>query len=509
MKKLIGLLFILSLAYVSLNGQVGFNMSNSTTAIKSLADSNELLTLIPDGGTLSYRYRFDSGKENNANFIKLYSWLEKRNRHLQVIFCAGDSVDNVSALNTLKLNGVKIEVIECQNEAFYPAGGYNFTWAKYEPVLLRMSAEFKPIYPDAYLSIPLAPRASDAGVLGGNGSHKKWNDAAFAFINSSDLKLAVSIHIYYNSNEIPQVGTSTDETGTGEKGTFPIKRVFTGDNNDLTYWTNVYNQRKPAALFDPELNYIHSRCDVPVYVTETGIVGTGYLNGSYVHAAVIFELMNLYGQDSRVNSFNIHAGIGNSRTSTLAPRQTFDNRDLENLYNVTTPSWDAVTLYLSERGSIINYFEQPVLSEGEYFLWFLNNGTEINPTFNLEQGLKAEFSVHSISATKINAIGTSMAFTNKGSVIGQDITGITEGKIINPISFGYVRAVVTRSCYDTTYTVMDTSYITTYTPAECPKRCSRFFYSLFNVKTCSGCGVMIETKRLVLTPRIVTEEICN
>jgi hypothetical protein len=32
---------------------------------------------------------------------------------------------------------------------------------------------------------------------------------------------------------------------------------------------------------------------------------------------------------------------------------------------------------------------------------------------------------------------------------------------------------------------------------------------LFNVKTCSGCGVMIETKRLVLTPRIVTEEICN
>jgi hypothetical protein len=81
------------------------------------------------------------------------------------------------------------------------------------------------------------------------------------------------------------------------------------------------------------------------------------------------------------------------------------------------------------------------LSEGEYFLWFLNNGAEINPTFNLEQGLKAEFTVHSISATKINAIGTSMAFTNKGSVIGQDITGITEGKIINPISFGYVHVI--------------------------------------------------------------------
>lgn len=433
--------------------QIGFNMANTTSSIYSLADSNLILDVIPEGGTLSFRYRHDKddmGKEViNMDFIKLYHWVEQHNRHLSVIFTAGDgnNVETFAALQELKDYFVEVPVIEFINEAFYKAGGYSFNWSLYEPVLTTFINGAKAIFPDAYISIPLAPRASDSGVKGSTSSHKTWNDAAFSYITlHPQYKLAISIHLYFNGNETEAIGSvTTDETGTDERGTYPTPRVYNyqTDTKDLVYYTSIYNQTDPLELWEPALSYLKSRTSVPVYVTEIGIAGTGFLNGSYVYAAKMFEVLCFYGFDSRIKSININAGIGKSRTSCVAKRQTFDVRDINNPTNVSTPTWDAVALYqrLQSAGSVYKYVDGISFDRaGTYNCWYLNNSTVKSPIVTLPSNLEiTNITVNSINATRIDAIATSMAHTNKGSVLGiNEVTKIVQGTDIQPVSFGYV-----------------------------------------------------------------------
>jgi hypothetical protein len=439
--------------------EIGFNMPNATSSILTLSDSTYLLELIPEGDSLSFRYRYDKddmGKPvSNTDFIALYKWLEKKDRHLSVIFTAGDgnNSETFDALSELKANAIKPTVIEFVNEAFYTSGGYSFNWSLYEPVLKTFIEGSKQIFPDVSVSIPLAPRSTDSGIKGATKSHKTWNDAAFTFVNTNpQYSLAVSVHIYYNGNEIAAIGSvTTDEVGTNEKGTYPVKRVYNyqTDVADKEYFSNIYSQADPLELWEYELSYINSRTMVPVYVTEIGIAGTGLLNGSYVYAAKVFEALCMYGFDSRIKSINVNAGIGKSRTSAVAKRETFDVRDLDNKNNVSTPTWDAVTLYkrLQNLGGVYEYEDGVFLDkEGTYTFWYLNNGTSKIPTAKTSSDLTvSDYSVYSINATRIDAIATSMAHTSKGSVIGiNEVTKIVQGDEISDVSFGYITFTVER-----------------------------------------------------------------
>lgn len=435
--------------------QIGFNMANTTSSIYGIADSNALLNLIPEGDTLSFRYRHDKDDMGkvvvNTDFIQLYNWLEGRNRHLHVIFTAGDgnNVETFEALSELKDYFIDVPVIEFVNEAFYKAGGYNFNWSLYEPVLTTFIEGAKQIFPNAYYSIPLAPRATDSGVKGTTNSHKTWNDAAFNYINThTQYKLAVSIHIYFNGNEVEALGgIKTDETGTDAKGTFPIPRIYNyqTDTQDDLYFSNINEQVDPLELWEPELTYLKSKTTVPIYVTEIGIVGTGFLNGSYVYAAKMYEVLCMYGFDNRIESININAGIGKSRTSCLAKRQTFDVRDLDNPINVSTPTWDAVSLFMRLQGNQnVSKYERGMTFDraGIYYCWFTDGLTE-SPVATVASTLTIASSIHSISANKISSIATSMAHTKNGSVIGvNEVTLIVDGAEPRPISFGYIKFTV-------------------------------------------------------------------
>lgn len=431
---------------------IGWNMPNATTTIKSAADTTSLLDFIPQGGSFSWRDRFDKGDESTQNIINIYNTLARSNRYFNDIFTAGDdpAVDYIAAIRSLKNAGVPVNVVEYVNEAFYPAGGYNFTWSLYEPGLIAFCNLIKVNWPEMIVSIPLAPRASDAGVMSGSNLHKQWNDAAFAFITAHpEYKLGVSIHIYYTGAEVPAMGgVFTDETGATVRGTWPAKRIYNyqTDFTDDAYWTNIYNQADPSKLWDPELAYIRSRTSAPIYVTECGFVNTGTLNGSYVYGAKIWELLNKYGSDTRLSSINVHAGFTASTPGAFGPRKTFDVRDKNNLNNVSGPTWDAEQLYLQQMGIKLPYADGITLGEGTYSLWYMNNGFERLPIIIPAAGCIVNMqTIYGVTAKRISSIGRNMEFTLKGSVLGADeVTRPTEVGSIKPISFGYISVQVTK-----------------------------------------------------------------
>lgn len=447
--------------------KVGLNMPNAVETIKTAQDSALFLQLLPPGGTFSWRDRYDKHNEQPEAIVKMYNYLySQQGRGFSDIFVATDSftvAQNVAAITTLVNGGVPVPAVEYVNEAFYPAGGYSFNWAKYEANLLPFITAVNAAHPGIVFALPLAPKPLTVFTKeqGGSSAHDSWNNALFAFVAAHpQYKFGVSLHIYYTGAFVPVLGDVTSDA-TDAKGRIvvPAKRVYNyaTDTLDNTYWRNVFMQSEPTQFWEPMLNYIASK-GLPGYITECGYIAAGDLNGSWVFAAKAFELVNMYGNDARLASFNYHAGVTKSRVGALAPRQTYDVRNPENPNNVTTPTWDAFSMYFNAQGGLYKYQTAfNVTQPGTYSLWFVNGDNGFTPVITATEGLQFTYTIDAVTATRWGAIATSMASTSKGSVLGPQEVQVVKGlTTVPPLAFGYIVVTVTTApiygCMDATAT---------------------------------------------------------
>jgi hypothetical protein len=357
MKKL--LLIALTLCTLAAVGQnkVGFNASNAVESFYTLADSNYLLELVPEGGTFSWRDRYDKLNENPEQIISLYKFMQKHNRSFWIIFVAADSIplqQNIDAIAQLKAAGVPVLATSFVNEPFYLEGGYDFNWPKYEAVYLPFCEAITSNFPDVEILLPIAPKPLSIFTKeqGGQSKHDLWNDAGVAFKNAHpqfNIK-GGDVHVYYTGAFVEVFGkaANTDETGKNKvKIVAPAERVYNyqTDTIDEKYWRDVFYQCNPSLFWEPMLNYLQSK-GLSGYVTECGFIDAGALNGSWSYAAKAFELVSLYGDDPRISSFNWHGGpITQSGLGVVGPRKKWDIRELENPNNCASATFDAFCMY--------------------------------------------------------------------------------------------------------------------------------------------------------------------
>lgn len=439
------------------SAKVGFNNANTSQVILTPEDYIYFDRLTPPGGTFSWRDRYDKLNENPSQIVGYYAYLQESGRGFTDIFVATDSGGaNADAIRELKAGGIPIPVAEFVNEAFYPAGGYNFEWKKYQPALNAFINEVQAIDPNIRIGIPIAPKPDVVFTKdqGGNKLHSTWNNAAFHFMDSltaarPSVKFSKIIHIYYTGAFVPAMGVTntTDETGKVDKITAPTRRVYDyrTDTTDEKYWRDIYRQSIPSVFWEPILNYLTTNAPAATtYVTETGYIAAGKLNGSWTFAAKAFELTNLYGADPRIESFNWHGGFTESRVGVVSPRAEADVRDPESDL-VSTATFDAFALYF-HAGIIYKYRpELQLTTPGKYSLWYLNDGPDFIPTINTADGLQHTYTVQCITGTRYSALSTTTDATKKGSLIGlNEVSGILSLTNCPRFSFGYVEVTVTK-----------------------------------------------------------------
>lgn len=455
MKKL--LLIALTLCTLAAVGQnkVGFNASNAAESFTTLADSNYLLELVPEGGTFSWRDRYDKLNENPEQIISLYKFMQKHNRSFWIIFVAADSIplqQNIDAITSLKAAGVPVYAAAYVNEPFYPAGGYSFNWPSYEPGYQAFCEAITANWPDMDILLPIAPKPLSifTKTQGGQTSHDNWNNGGFDFKNSHpqfNIK-GGDIHIYYTGAFVAALGVTatTDEVGAEKaKTTVPVSRVYTpSDTTDEGYWRNVYTQSIPSVFWDPMLSYLQAH-NLSAYVTECGYIDAGSLNGTYTYAAKAFELANWYGNDERISSFNWHGGpITQSTVGIVGPRKKWDVVDPENLNNCRSATFDAFALFFNTPGKRLKY-GSAITEPGTYSLWYLNTGAEFTPSVSVSNGLTiADTYTTYIKGNRYSSLSRSMEFTKKNSVLSAtEITPVTTGVTCPTLSFGYIIVTVT------------------------------------------------------------------
>jgi len=445
------LLILLILPFVG-SAQVGFNCVNSTISFTTQADSNYLLELVPEGGSFAWRDRYDKLNEDPQDVINLYKFMQRNNRSFWVIFVASDSVpmsQNISAIYQLKAAGVPVRAAAYVNEPFYPAGGYSFNFSLYEAGYLDFCNQITSNWPDMDILLPIAPKPLSifTKTQGGQSSHDNWNNSGF-FFKSEHPEFRIvggDVHIYYTGAFVQALGVTatTDEVGAEKaKTTLPKDRVYNpSDTTDEKYWRDIYYQSQPAVFWEVMLNYLQSH-NLTGYVTECGYIDAGSLNGTWTYAAKAFELMNWYGNDERLSSFNWHGGvITQSTVGVVAPRKSFDIQDPENPNNCRSATFDAFCLYFNTDGQRLPYSYQ-IVSEGVYSLWYLTE-SEFTPVFSLPEGLQATYKVEYIKGQRFSSLSRSMDFCKKQSVLGNEIEK-GEGLVCPAYSFGYIVLEVTK-----------------------------------------------------------------
>lgn len=465
MKKL--LFALLTLATVGLFAQtgslpsskVGFNAPNAVENFKTAADSAYLLQLVPPGGSFSWRDRYDKLNESPGQVSAIWGYFDANGRSFSDIFVVSDSVpleQSMEAMEQLESDSVPLAAAAYVNEPFYPAGGYSFNWAAYEPGYLAFCQAVTQRFPGLPILLPIAPKPLSIFTKeqGGQSSHDLWNNAAFAFKASHPQFNIVGgdVHIYFTGAFVPALGvmaTSDETSKTGEEKTrvtAPAERVYDyrTDTIDEGYWRNVFYQSDPTIFWEPMLNYLSSH-GLLAYVTESGYIDAGELNGTFTYASNIFELVNRYGSDPRVGSLNIHGGpITSSGVGVIAPRKKWDVVDTGNPNNAKSATFDAMALYFNAAGKIYAYspgFE--ITTPGTYALWFQTGTSGFVPSFSMPSNLEADYFITGVRGNRFSSVSRSMAFTKKGSTLGANEVTAFNAIEAPPLSFGYVVVAVT------------------------------------------------------------------
>lgn len=442
------------------SANVGFNMPNATSGFKSVYDSMYYVNMLPAGGSFCWRDRYDKLNETPAQVIAVNNFLKSKQRNgFSDIFVFSDSVSietNMQAMRALRDGGVTLKAAAYVNEPFYTAGGYSFNWSAYEPGYTAFCQAVTAEFPGLPLLLPIAPKPLSlfTKAEGGGSNHDTWNNAGFAFKNAHPQYNIVGgdVHIYYTGAFVPELGATatTDETATDGKSKVRIKaptsRVYNyqTDTIDESYWRNIFYQSDPTIFWERMLNYLQSH-GLDAYVTEAGYIDHGALNGSWTIAANAFELVNMYGADPRVKSFNWHAG-GPSAVGILGNRKTFDVREPENPYTISSATFDAFAMYFNTPGGIYPYTAGgiEITGPGVYSLWYLNGNKQgFAPIFYCPSNLELSYTVTCVTGVRFSSLSRSMEFCKKGSVLGaNEVSRVSYYANPPAMSFGYIVVTV-------------------------------------------------------------------
>ena len=494
MKKLIFLLFLIP---TICNAQTLYGYAGQNTAVNYTPEVRAyILDMTPDDFVLDfcqYKYTGKAPEQDINNIIALHNEFQSAGKHLYLIYSFDarnklSLIDNFYAFDKFVLAGVNIVASRCGNEEW--AGvAHNNNWTLYEshctPIINGLNER-------GFTGKIIFPIRRPA-------EHGSWNISAIEFINSNP-QYEPDCHPYWNESTAPVLSQIEGDKETVRE--LP-KEVVTGNylsSKDIFYST-LYSEITEGNFYQEFINY--HRTNFPnkkLWITEFGPpVGVGQISGTIGYEACFDWFLNqtLKDQDiiAAVCRFN-GAGI----TGSITPLSKYDI--------------SSTNQFIKRLGyyTLRNFLHNKDLQGTQAFSYhnLTREVKDLTTVISIPNGMRLQGAYFEcLAGSNFYSSSGSCAWWNTGSVKAYEISDVSVYDYIPELSYGYIHYTLEPICYDTTYKVIDTTYITTREEAYCPPRCTGFIYSLFNGKKCKLCGTYVEVQEMILTERVVTETICE
>ncbi len=311
MKKLIGLLLIICLTWLSVKSQTLYGYAGQNTAVNYTPEVRAyILDITPDNFVLDfcqYKYTGKAPDQDINNIIALHNEFQAAGKNLYLIYSFDarnklSIIDNFYAFDKLIEGGVNIIACRAGNEEWAKVA-HNNNWSLYmahcTPILNELTAKGF----TGNIIFPIR-RPAEAGT---------WNANAILFINSNP-QYAPDCHPYWNKDSAPVLIDI-------DAGRELPKEVVSGQylsDKDIFYST-LYSEITEGNFYDDVIAY--HRANFPnkkMWVTEGfTAVGVGVISGTVGYEAAFDWVLNrtLEDQDiiAAVCRFN-GAGITGSIT---------------------------------------------------------------------------------------------------------------------------------------------------------------------------------------------------
>lgn len=434
----------------------GFNGTNFMD-ITSPKQFQFIVTWIPKGDTLVIRARFDK-ELGHSPFLDEWKDLNElfrdSGRVLLMIFTANmyDTPDNnLYNLDWVLDNGLKVIAVELGNE-MYSQEQANMNFITYQNLFEPFTEAVEALYPNMPITVFAAPRPAGAGINGGRGDHKKFNDDLATYMRGAPLNWGISDHIYINNKEIPYMDTA-----------IVAKTILPGvAYSDLTVsylkLLNPVLNGSALKLYDSTITYLRKQFpNRKYYITEFQYNNSATYKNTLWNGMATFIMWN-YTTKFKDCYFLEHNGKGNTIAANISNRD--DRRDLD--------------VYADTQTLRVNYFVYKLFKEypdgspkmdsyeltGDttYYFWFTNMGSSYIPNLSIPNYLRIDdLKVRYIQGEWLGSSSGVIGQMTKTSPASYEITGIEESNsfMVPGMSLGYLKISLKNNYI---YGCMDTSY---------------------------------------------------
>ncbi len=417
----------------------GFNGENWFDAADD-ASNQWVIDATRNDTPFTLRFRIDKPDSNPADVDALIALSQKfkdNGKQLKIVYCINVKDENkqlqVDRLKTAINGGVDVVAVEFGNETYSgEQADFDFNIYKgwFEPLKVLIEAE----YPSMPLLVFLAPRPKESGVLGGRNDHSTFNNAAIDYINANS-NCFPTVHIYLNINECPTHAT-----------TLAKRKVTLGvlDTELDTHYMNIYNEAlgNYTLLWNSTLNYINTRTNKPVYITEWGFDNYGNIKNTLATAAIAFYIWTNYYKDTRIAALMQHNGLSKSLPGMISPA----NKDFDiaepNSVNIRRLDYWVFKLFMDNLPNITTIFDISVA--GKYAIPITFNS--VTTPFSLDT-LEITSSSITILGGKFNYSSSgNTAWMAKGSTrsyeVAPTVIDVTQPFILPANYFGFYTVTV-------------------------------------------------------------------
>lgn len=454
MKTLVFTLLTFSTTLSSLAQGTGFNGTNWFD-VQTPQDVIWLKEMLPEGTGFTLRYRADkdgaAGAQQLPNVIALHNELAAVGKPLKVIYTAtmdpslevNIAAVNLAGIQTLMNAGVNVIAVEAGNEE-YAQNKFNFDFAAYRAAFEPVFNAIVAVYPSMPFSIFLAPRPRDSDengvpnsagdIMGGRSDHRAINEAAISFLATAHPNYAVSVHFYFNGNEVPVTASPVGGVALNPANSYPTLD---------TYFDDFYHQASASNLWSASIDYLNRKVPTrKIYLTEFGYSNAGELKNTLGYSMAMWRVWNQYR-----GSFEqalMHNGISPSGTGFIFPYSP--GKDInQGTTNVRRLDY---WLYSMLTRVPLNAPELPVapqLSTPDQttVYWFSNDGEAYTPNFSFSGCDLQSATITYVKGEHWYSSSGVTEWMNNGTVPNHEITGTqtATGPGIPQIprrSFGYL-----------------------------------------------------------------------
>lgn len=468
----ISLLFISNIlngqAYTGWNGAGFFDVYPSQ--VKEWMDGNYVL-----------RYRADqkSGVPDNINqLIELNTYYNSIGKAFKIIYCAGlietTPEENVEAIKMLLDNNVEILSVELDNEP-YNQKICNFDFDCYKFLFEPHVNAIRKNWPSMHISYFIAPRPKDSGVMGGSERHAQFNNDLAAYLETyPNVNDEISVHIYFNSREIP---TLTDSALIAKR---PYDPEIYYQDLDYFYTSLFYSGYENIWLWDSTLNYLSKKFPDRNYnITEFGTDESGKYKNTVAYHALMSMVWNSYKHYPGVKTLLEHNGNAKAGAGCITPaseKYDFNPNGFTSLIRMALPTWKMQ----NNRPNKSSDVSAKITSAGSYQYHFVNMGAVSSAiVLNYDTSLAvSDGTIEYITGTNSYSSMGACPFMGPGTIKNYEITGTTVDSFTTANEI-YVPAW--------SYGYLNVTFIQKEVPVICPPKCSKRWYFTFHWKKCKAC----------------------